>query len=82
VTAFFGVLEAEGFFGGAIDIGVTKNAELYADRKHGCYFGCLEPNKQSGRWGVAVVVVYSKETLKLRHVFVRSTNSTLRSREL
>jgi len=80
-TAFFGVFEVDDFLGGAIAIGATENTELYASLKHGCYLERLEQNKQSGRWKAAVVVVYKKETLKLRHVFVQSTNSTLRSRE-
>jgi len=81
VTAFFGVLELAGFLGGAIAIEGTKNTDLDAGLKNGCYLGRLELIGQSGRGIAAKVVVYSKETLKLRHVCVQSTNSTLRSRE-
>lgn len=70
LTAFFGVLEGDDFFAGAIDIGGTENTGLYAGLKYGCYLGRLEVNKQSG-WRVAAkVVVYRKETLKLRHICV------------
>jgi hypothetical protein len=80
-TTFFGVLEGDDFFAGAIVIGGTENIELYAGMKHGCYLGRPELNGQSGCEVAAKVVVYSKEMLKLRHVCVQSTNSTLRSRE-
>lgn len=48
MAAFFGALEGDDFFAGAIVIEGTENTGLYAGTKHGCYLGGLELNKQSG----------------------------------
>jgi hypothetical protein len=70
VAAFFGALEADDFFDGGIAIEGTENTGLYAGMKRRCYLRRLELNKRSGRGLAAMVVVNSKETLKLRHVCV------------
>jgi hypothetical protein len=49
LTAFFGVLEGDDFFAGAIFFEGTENTGVYAGMKQGCYFGRLELKKQSGR---------------------------------
>jgi hypothetical protein len=48
LTAFFGALEGDDFFAGAIVIEGVENTGVYAGTKQGCYLERLELNKRSG----------------------------------